>query len=251
MTQFIRSLEPPGVTISVGGEIGEVGTQNSTVEELRAFMDGYNNRLAGNDGIAGLSKISVQSGTTHGGVVLADGSIADVKIDFDTLAVLSRVAREEYGLAGAVQHGASTLPDDAFHNFPRTGTCEIHLATNFQNMLYDNCPADFRREIYSWLDTNAKEERKPSDSAEQFYYKTRKKALGPFKREFWDLPEAVKEKLATSYDEKFSFLFTQLGVGGTKEYVDRYVRPAEIHRPAPHPELTTVEAAPDDADLSD
>jgi fructose-bisphosphate aldolase class II len=251
MTQFIRSLEPAGVTISVGGEIGEVGTQNSTVEELRAFMDGFNRRLAGNDGIAGLSKISVQSGTTHGGVVLADGSIADVKIDFDTLATLSRVAREEYGLAGAVQHGASTLPDDAFHNFPRTGTCEIHLATNFQNMLYDNCPADFRREIYSWLDTNAKEERKPSDSAEQFYYKTRKKALGPFKREFWDLPTAVKEKLATAYDEKFTFLFTQLGVGGTKEFVERHIRPAEIHRPAPHPELASVEAAPDDADLSD
>jgi fructose/tagatose bisphosphate aldolase len=251
MTQFIRSLEPPGVTISVGGEIGEVGTENSTVEELRTFMDGYNRRLAGNDGIVGLSKISVQSGTSHGGVVLPDGSIADVKIDFDTLATLSRVAREEYGLAGAVQHGASTLPDDAFHNFPRTGTCEIHLATNFQNMLYDSLPADFRREIYGWLDTNAKEERKPSDSAEQFYYKTRKKALGPFKRELWDLPANVKEKLSALYDEKFSFLFTQLGVGGTREFVDRYVRPAEIHRPAPHPELMTVEAAPDDADLSD
>lgn len=251
MTQFIRSLEPPGITISVGGEIGEVGTQNSTVEELRAFMDGFNQRLSGNNGIAGLSKISVQSGTTHGGVVLADGSIAEVKIDFDTLATLSRVARNEYGLAGAVQHGASTLPDDAFHNFPRTETCEIHLATNFQTMLYDNLPADLRREIYGWLDTNAKDERKPSDSAEQFYYKTRKKALGPFKRELWDLPADVKEKLAAAYDEKFSFLFTQLAVGGTKEFVDRHIRPAAIHRPAPHPELASVEAAPDDADLSD
>ena len=38
----VRELEPKGVTISVGGEIGEVGTQNSTVEELRAYMDGFN-----------------------------------------------------------------------------------------------------------------------------------------------------------------------------------------------------------------
>jgi hypothetical protein len=29
-TAYIRSLEPEGVTISVGGEIGEVGGQNST-----------------------------------------------------------------------------------------------------------------------------------------------------------------------------------------------------------------------------
>lgn len=249
MTELIRSLEPMGITVSVGGEIGEVGTQNSTVEELRAFMDGYNARLSG--GTVGLSKISVQSGTTHGGVVLADGSIADVSIDFDTLATLSKVAREEYGLAGAVQHGASTLPDEAFHNFPKTETCEIHLATNFQNMLYDNVPSELRGEIYSWLDANAKEERKPSDSAEQFYYKTRKKALGPFKREFWNLPPEVKERLATAYDEKFTFLFSQLAVAGTREIVSRHVRPFEQRRPAPHPDLVGVEAAPDDADLSD
>src|SRR6185295_5865018 len=74
LTKTVRSLEPKGVTISVGGEIGEVGTENSTVEELRAFMDGYNKTLP--KGMAGLSKISVQSGTSHGGVVLADGSIA-------------------------------------------------------------------------------------------------------------------------------------------------------------------------------
>ena len=41
MTKFIRSIEPRGVTISVGGEIGEVGKKNSTVEDLRAFMTGY------------------------------------------------------------------------------------------------------------------------------------------------------------------------------------------------------------------
>ena len=102
--------------------------------------------------MAGLSKISVQSGTSHGGVVLADGSIADVKLDLDTLERLSKVARDEYGLAGAVQHGASTLPDTAFHNFPKRETAEIHLATNFQNMLFDHMPAELRDEIYEWLD---------------------------------------------------------------------------------------------------
>ena len=95
-------------------------------------------------GMDGLSKISVQSGTSHGGVVLADGSIADVKLDLDTLETLSKVARDDYGLAGAVQHGASTLPDTAFHNFPKRETAEIHLATNFQNMLFDHMPDALR-----------------------------------------------------------------------------------------------------------
>jgi len=248
----VRELEPEGVTISIGGEIGEVGTENSTVEELRAYMDGFKATLEKRaPGTIGLSKISVQSGTTHGGVVLADGSIADVKIDFDTLATLSRVAREEYGLSGAVQHGASTLPDTAFNNFPRTETAEIHLATNFQTMLYDNISSELRNEIYDWLRVNAKDERKPSDSDEQFFYKTRKKALGPFKKRFWDLPADVKARLSAAYEEKFSFLFTQLAVVNTAETVRRFVRPVEQHKPQPHPDLAGVEAAPDDADLSD
>jgi fructose/tagatose bisphosphate aldolase len=249
ITKAVRALEPKGVTISIGGEIGEVGTENSTVEELRAYMDGYNTTLP--KGMAGLSKISVQSGTSHGGVVLADGSIADVKLDLDTLESLSRVAREEYGLAGAVQHGASTLPDGAFNNFPKRETCEIHLATNFQNMLYDNLPAALKSEIYEWLKVNAKDERKEKDSDEQFFYKTRKKALGPFKQQFWDLPADVKTKLAKAYDEKFEFLFRQLAVNDTAKHVRKYVNAPVQHRPAPTEGMEMVAAAPDDAEAGE
>ncbi len=249
---YVRGIQPAGIDISLGGEIGEVGTENSTVEELRAYMDGFNRTIGERaHGVAGLSKISVQSGTTHGGVVLADGTIADVQIDLPTLETLSKVAREDYGLAGAVQHGASTLPDAAFNNFPRTETAEIHLATNFQTMLYDRIPAALRDEIYEWLKENAIDERKASDSDEQFFYKTRKKALGPFKKRFWNLDPAVKQELAAAYDAKFTFLFTQLGVAGTAAAVAEHVTVVRHHRPQPHEGMATVAAAPDDADLSD
>ena len=245
----VREKEPKGVTISVGGEIGEVGTENSTEPELRAYMDGFNANLPA--GMAGLSKISVQSGTSHGGVVLPDGRIADVALDLDTLERLSTVAREEYGLAGAVQHGASTLPDVAFNNFPKRETAEIHLATNFQNMLYDHLPATDRDAIYAWLRENAKDERKEKDSDEQFYYKTRKKALGPFKQKIWDMPTDAREKLARAYDQKFRFLFEQLAIGGTRPHVERYVTPPTQHKPRPGKGHVTVAAAPDDTTLSD
>ncbi len=252
ITLDVRSREPKGVTISIGGEIGEVGTENSTPEELEAFMEGFNRTLAARaPGTAGLSKISVQSGTSHGGVVLADGSIADVKLDLDTLERLSTIARERYGLSGAVQHGASTLPDTAFHNFPRTETAEIHLATNFQNMMFDHLPDDMRREIYDWLLVNAKDERKASDTDEQFFYKTRKKAIGPFKKRLWGLPVEVRAELGRAYDAKFRFLFEQLAVGGTKAHVAKYVHPPEQRRPMPDGATPAVAAAPDDADLSD
>ncbi len=251
LAAFVRAEEPAGIVSSLGGEIGEVGTENSTVPELRAFMDGFNARLAERaPGVAGLSKISVQSGTSHGGVVLPDGSIAEVQLDLQTLADLSAVARTEYGLAGAVQHGASTLPDGAFHHFPRTETAEIHLATNFQNMLYDHLPAALREEIYAWLRTHAADERKATDSEEQFLYKSRKKALGPFKRALWDLPEATSAALAAAYDAKFGFLFDQLAVGGTAPVVTRFVAPVDHPRPYPGTGEAVI-AAPDDPDAGE
>src|SRR4030065_75466 len=113
LTSYIRQLEPQDITVSVGGEIGEVGGKNSTVEELRAFMVGFKESLAAKGAtLKGISKISIQTGTTHGGVPLPDGTVAKVKLDFDTLEKISKVAREQYGLSRAVQHGASTLPDE-------------------------------------------------------------------------------------------------------------------------------------------
>ncbi len=134
LTKYIREIEPNGIVVSVGGEIGEIGHKNSTPEDLHAFMAGLNENL-GTDMI-GISKISVQTGTTHGGVVLPDGSISKVKLDFKTLKSLSDTAREDYGLAGAVQHGASTLPEEAFGKFVECNTAEVHLATQFQNIIY-------------------------------------------------------------------------------------------------------------------
>src|SRR5688572_29637412 len=250
ITAFIRGLEPEGVTVSVGAEIGEVGMKNSTVEELHAFMQGYNRSLAALGIAEGISKISVQTGTSHGGVVLADGSIADVKLDLEALAALSRVARESYGLAGAVQHGASTLPATAFGNFPRIETCEIHLATNFQNIVFDHAslPADLRRRMYGWLDENAQGERKPSDSDEQFYYKARKKAIGPFKEELWGLPDPVRSAISADLERTFAFLFEQLNVNGTADLVDRFIQAPMQHHASL--EQVLVRAA-DDADAGE
>lgn len=230
LTRYIRSIEPPGVTISVGGEIGEVGGKNSTVEDLRAFMDGYLRHL---EGAVGISKISVQTGTTHGGVVLPDGRLAQVAIDFEALRALSRAARLEYGLAGAVQHGASTLPEEAFHKFVECEACEVHLATGFQNLVFDLLPAAFREEIYAYLRARHADEWKPGETEEQFYYKVRKRAWGPFKRAFWDLPEGTRAAIREALEARFALLFERLAVAGTRELVARWVRPGPVPRPRP------------------
>jgi len=220
VTRFIREIQPPGVEVTVGGEIGEIGGRNSTPSELHAFMRGYLKEIGA---LQGISKMAIQTGTTHGGVVLPDGSIARVKIDFDTLRELSKIAKEEYKLAGCVQHGASTLPREAFHHFPQVGCCEIHLATQFQNIVYEYMPLSLKEEIYKWLEENCAQERKPDWSDDQFIYKTRKKALGPFKKKIYSLPKDLKDKISHTLEEGFLFLFNQLKIQNTKEIVEKYV----------------------------
>jgi fructose/tagatose bisphosphate aldolase len=242
ITAAIRARTPAGVTVSVGGEIGEVGGKNSTAEEMNAFMGVYQKALARlAPGAAGLSKISIQTGTSHGGVPLPDGSIAQVQLDFGTLEALSILARDRYGMAGAVQHGASTLPAELFDRFPKLGACEIHLATEFQNMIFDDpaFPAALRAEIYEELRTSAAGERKASDTDEQFFYKTRKKALGARKRELWGLPAPVREAIGAALEAKFTFLFTRLAVNGTRALAERWAPPV----PGAFPSLASAVGA--------
>src|SRR6267378_251500 len=218
--------------------------------ERQAFMEGYTRTLRRLGVAVGISKISVQTGTSHGGVVLPDGSIAKVQLDLDALKALSADARGKYGLGGAVQHGASTLPPDAFGNFPQCEAIEIHLATNFQNIVFDHpkLPADLRRELQEWVKAECKDEWKKGDTEEQFYYKSRKKAIGPFKGRMWDLPADVRAAIAADLEKTFAFLFEQLRVTGTRAVTDRYVKPPLQSHAQPRP---VAVAAPDDLEAGE
>ena len=230
LSAFVRENEPKDIVTSIGGEIGEVGGYNSNEEELRAFMAGYISefeRLA--PGVPGPSKVSIQTGTSHGGIVLADGSLADVNIDLETLKKLSVIAREDFGLGGAVQHGASTLPEEMFNQFVAHEAVEVHLATNFMTMFYDLAPSDLRAEMYAWLDENHGDSRKPDMTDEQFYYKNRKYAIGPFKSQMYALPKDDLDKLSSAWEKQFSSLMALLGVAGTKKYVDEFVKPIIVN----------------------
>jgi len=242
-TRTIRELEPSGVTVSVGAEIGEVGAHNTTPDELRAFMATYPAALAARGGGAGISKVSVNSGTTHGGVVLPDGSLAEVKVDFDTLAAISRVAREEFGLSGAVQHGASTLPLTLFSRFPESETVEIHLALGFNNLIFDHprLPEVVKEEIRSYVFSHHASERKPGQTDAQFVYTTRKKAWPAMKARFWDLPSDIQEEIGASLMEMFGQMFERLNVGGTRELVARFTKTAPVAVPVPVPTTLAAE----------
>lgn len=232
LSGLIREIQPSGIEVSIGGEIGEIGGKNSNPDELRAYLDGLKDTVKAGKGI---SKLSVQTGTSHGGVVLPDGTLAKVKIDFETLRTMSDIARREYGLSGAVQHGASTLPDEAFDKFPETGTSEVHLATGFQNMLIDSkyLPQEFRDEAYSFLRQEYAGERKEGQTEEQFIYSTRKKVFGPIKKKWWDLPSDVKGPVMKELEDKFGLLFDKLKLKGTSDIVKKTIKTVIVKKDIP------------------
>jgi fructose/tagatose bisphosphate aldolase len=221
MTKYIRTVQPEGVTVSIGGEIGHIGGKNSTVEDYEAFMEGYIKNLG--EGVPGISKVAIQTGTSHGGVPLPDGTLADVTIDFDVIKNIGDVARSKYGLGGPVQHGASTLPEELFNKFPEHKTLEIHLATEFQNIIYAHMNEELKQKMWAWLRENAREEFKEGMTDEQFIYKSRKKAWGAFKKETWHITKDEKEIMMNAVEKKLELLFKELRVINTKDAVSRFV----------------------------
>lgn len=222
MAEYIRSNEPKGMTISIGGEIGHIGGINSTVQDFEAFMDGL--QTQGNyKNLTGISKVSVQTGTSHGGVVMPDGTLKQVSVDFNVLKDISAVGRQKYHMGGSVQHGASTLPEDLFDHFPENNALEIHLATGFQNIFFDNAPDEIKQKMFTWVKENLKNEKEKDQTEDQFVYTLRKKAHGPFKKEQWLLDDDAKKQILDALDTKFELLFKKLNVLNTADTVKKYV----------------------------
>ena len=104
---------------------------------------------------------------------------------------------------------------------PVTRTAKIRVSV-------PNPRGRLKAEMYAWIRENAVEERKPKDTEEQFIYKARKKAIGPFKKQLWGLPEDVRAAIGASLEQRFTFLMKQLRVGGTADVVKMFVKPAAV-----------------------
>ncbi len=230
MTEFIRKRQPAGVDVSVGGEIGEVGKKNSTVEEFEAYFEGYRERWSGKP----ISKMSVQTGTSHGGVVRPDGTREEAAIDFAVLRDITAACRAR-GLAGTVQHGASTLPERLFPEFPRHDAVEIHLATEFQRIVLDHpeFPRELRAKLEGWIEETRPPEWKADATKAQNFEKCAKRTWGPFKKELWSLPPAAHEAIVMALEAKFRAIFTHLNVKGTRAIVAEHVKTVPVLPPKP------------------
>src|SRR5204862_8351160 len=87
---------------------------------------------------------------------------------------------------------------------------------------------DLKAEMYAWVREHATEERKPKDTEEQFIYKARKKAIGPFKPRMWGLGGDVRQAIGQSLEERFAFLMKQLNITDTASVVSKFVSAPQL-----------------------
>ncbi len=220
LTHFIRSIEEKTEEVSIGGEIGHIGDQNSTSEDFEAFMTQFTTKVPRD----GLSKISIQTGSSHGGTPLSDGRIKDVSIDFEAIKEIGRIAREKYHIGGVVQHGASTLPLSLYSQFVQHQTLEIHLATGLQNIFFDSLPSDLRDEMYTWIRETQGTMKEKNWTDEQFIYKTRKLSLGAFKQVLWDMEKNEKDIYLQNLSSYVEDVLTRLNLPGSLSTISSYVK---------------------------
>ena len=161
---FIKKRQPKGMEINIGGEVGKIGGENTSVGQLTEFLQGAK----------GISKVAVQTGTSHG---------KGGQIDWQLLKELSAIA-QEHGLAGVVQHGASTLSEDDLRRLPQRGVCEVHLATELQDIILEH---------------------------PLFPYKIKKQEIGLFKKKINSIPQTIKDQIMEEVEKKFIFFFKCLG----------------------------------------
>lgn len=145
---FVRNLEKEmnlGLTISIGGEVGEVGGGNTKYPQVNAYLEVLKEELEKkeevNNSIKGLDKVSINVGSAHGGVLGPDGKPLEiVPLDFQAhhdvyMKAVDPISKQKKVLS--VQHGASTLPKNYFPLFPAMHVAEVHLATGFQNIVWE------------------------------------------------------------------------------------------------------------------
>ncbi|MFA5878942.1 MAG: class II fructose-bisphosphate aldolase, partial [Candidatus Margulisiibacteriota bacterium] len=149
-------------TLSLGGEVGEIGKDSTSKEDFEAYFKVMKDYLAylGKD-LLGPSKFAVTTGTAHGGVrdPKTGQIMRKVPIRFDILQNFSDNIKNPW-VTGAsrlvtVQHGASTLDPELYKGFAAIGVGEVHLATEYQlitlNVLKEKAPEVYKKMIANLL----------------------------------------------------------------------------------------------------
>jgi len=130
-------------------------------------------------------------------------------------------------MGGAVQHGASTLPDDMFDLFPKKGTMEVHLATGFQNIIFDSASFPNRcwiRSMQVWQPSNPNEPQERPDRYSILLSDTQARFRRFQERDPGIYPRPNIDAICAEIEERFSFLLPAIERRCTDKLVAKLIK---------------------------
>ncbi|MFH1286342.1 MAG: class II fructose-bisphosphate aldolase [Candidatus Magasanikbacteria bacterium] len=224
LLHFIRNYESEHelpCTVSVGGEVGEVGGENTRYPQVNAYLELIKEEMErlGSDQFVGLDKVSINVGSAHGGVLGPDGQPLDsIPLDFTAhhdLYMMAKDPMSEREHVISVQHGASTLPKHYFPLFPAMHVAEIHLATGFQNVVWETLEkkdTQLFETMKSEVMNRCGEKVAAHETEAIGFMKERKRVTEFFKRDLLlsNSIEAIEQALENEFAEIFHSLYTLL-----------------------------------------
>ena len=183
--------------------------------------------------IGHLARSASRPGTSHGGVPLPDGGVAEVKLDFEVLRELGEVARRSTGSPAPSSTARRRCPTSCSiasrpSRRPRsTSRPASRTRSTSTRRSRRSSTARSRRGASRTPPTSASPARPTSSSSTR----PARRRSGRSSAQLWDL--TTKDEILAAQRRKIAFLFTELGVNGSRAMVDRYVHPVEHHRPIP------------------
>ena len=251
ITAFIRELEPEGVTVSVGAEIGEVGMKNSTVEELHAFMQGYNRSLAA----LGRSRGHQQDLGADRHLARRRGAARRHHRRRQARSPGARGALP--GGAGGVRPGrrgaarrqhASRRTPSATSRGSRPPRSTSPPTSRTSSSTIPRCPPTCGTGCGAgWTRTRPASGRAGTPTSSSTTRRARRRS-GRSSGSSGRSREESATAIAADLERTFAFLFEQLNVNGTEDHVNRFVQAPMQHHAALKPALV---AAEDDADAGE
>ena len=235
LTRLIRSLQPDGVTISIGGEIGEVGKANSTEEELRAYIDGYlaaagRRRRADQQGQRPDRHLARRRRPARRQRRRGEHRLRHAAAPLDGRARGVRHGRlRPARRLDAARRGLPPLPGARDRRDPPRDRLPEHPLRRWRAAR--RAPG---RDDGAGASTNCADERKDGETEEQFLYKTRKKAIGPFKRQLWTLPPRGRgRRSAPTCARSSASSSTSSASPARATWSSGFVTPVAVPRPLP------------------
>lgn len=197
-----------------GAALGDLPSGEAALNSLCANLDTYFEHLKKEGNKAHpLCKLGVK----------IKGDLANSRVAVEKLRDL---IVSKYAFAGLTIDHLLHLSERNLRDLATWQALEVNVSELLYDRLFDShhFPKEIIVEMRHFLTDACRHEWHVSESEEEFVHRLRHRTFAPFKKMFWEIPAATREKIGLELERTFASLFQWLGVTETVTLVRDKVR---------------------------